>query len=304
MSANQVTPDYPATRSTSLTSFVKNHPLLTFFIIAYVGSWTASLPFLAAQYGLLSFTAPEWVVGGVFAYAGPFLAAVLATLAIEGRPGLTKLAQAFLRWRVGVQWYVIALAGPPILLILSEYAVVGSMFMTTLVQNWALIFTFLLPRIVALFFISILAEETGWRGFALPRLQARFSPLRASLILGVLWGLWHFPIILSATPADPGTAIFSTLVVSVLAIFVTILLNWVYNGTRSSLFIATLLHATIDASQMFVLMLVTASKAPVAPVQASLAIYAAYAVAALAVIVLTRGRLSSQASEQTVALSS
>ncbi|HVH95210.1 MAG TPA: CPBP family intramembrane glutamic endopeptidase, partial [Nocardioidaceae bacterium] len=90
---------------------------------------------------------------------------------------------------------------------------------------------------------SATGEELGWRGFALPRLQARRSALTASLIVGAVWGTYHFPLFLLGSPVRP-FALFLPFALSctIMSIFYT----WMYNGTGGSLLIAVLLHAATN----------------------------------------------------------
>jgi membrane protease YdiL (CAAX protease family) len=90
-------------------------------------------------------------------------------------------------------------------------------------------------------------EEMGWRGYVLPRLQARYNALAASLILGVIWGFWHLPRFLgTGLSAHRSLAWF---VVAHMAL--AILYTWVYNGTHGSLLLVTLLHASGNTAGMF-----------------------------------------------------
>ncbi len=84
----------------------------------------------------------------------------------------------------------------------------------------------------------------GWRGYVLPRLQAKYSALTASLILGVIWGLWHLPKFV--THWD--TITFLWFMVD--ALVKSILLTWMYNGTRGSLLLVTLFHASFNTAGM------------------------------------------------------
>ena len=88
---------------------------------------------------------------------------------------------------------------------------------------------------------SALGEEIGWRGYALPRLQAGRSALGASLILGVIWALWHLPLWLTGAPGRT-LILYAAFVVSVIAL--SVILTWVYNSTGGSLLMVVLLHAT------------------------------------------------------------
>lgn len=93
-----------------------------------------------------------------------------------------------------------------------------------------------------------MGEELGWRGFALPRLQARMSALSASLILGLLWALWHLPLYLTA--GHPLSEVFfGWFLLSILAD--AILFTWIFNNTRGSLLVVLLFHASIATSGLF-----------------------------------------------------
>lgn len=90
---------------------------------------------------------------------------------------------------------------------------------------------------------SALGEEIGWRGYALPRLQAGGSALGASLILGPIWALWHLPLWLTGTPGRTAS-LYAAFVVSVIAL--SVILTWVYNSTGGNLLLVVLLHATFN----------------------------------------------------------
>ena len=88
-----------------------------------------------------------------------------------------------------------------------------------------------------------LGEEIGWRGYALPRLQARRSALSASLIIGVIWALWHLPLWLTGAPGRT-PSLYAAFVVSVIAL--SVILTWVYNSSGGSLLVVVLIHATVN----------------------------------------------------------
>ena len=146
-----------------------------------------------------------------------------------------------------------------------------------------------------------LGEEPGWRGFALPRLQTRYGPLWGTLLLGFLWACWHLPHFLTSVQGGgPGTGFaafltnFPIFVLMVMAI--AIVMSWVFNHTRGSLFIAILLHASINTFGIL---------APLLPVPAlsietsgNLAVLIGFGVPALLIVILTRGRLGYQANPE------
>jgi len=145
---------------------------------------------------------------------------------------------------------------------------------------------------IAIFFLGgPLGEEIGWRGFALPRMQARWGALKASLLLAVLWTVWHLPHFLTSAQRggpDAGLAPFYTQlpVFFVLLAALSIIFTWVYNHTRSSVFMAILLHASINTLSIAL---------PLFPVPAvadsDLSVALGWGILALLILVFSRGRL-------------
>ena len=163
-----------------------------------------------------------------------------------GSAGVKDLLRRMLRWRVGARWYGIALLLPLIICLLVtglHMALGGSAaFGVKMSLSAALIY---LAYGVGFF---LLTEETAWRGFALPRLQAQHSALAASLILGVIWGLWHAPlfaIIGSAQSAMPFLGFLLLIVAQ------SIMTTWLYNNTGGSVLLAALFHAATDATYAY-----------------------------------------------------
>ena len=206
---------------------MRKHPLISFFVLAYALTWWI--------YPLLKFS-PLLGFPGLF---GPALAAMIMAAVTGGRSGLKALLSRTVRWRVGVQWYVVALGLPTVLSIATaalHYLFGGSAF----AQLGRLsIFDFVV-------FVLVVGEELGWRGYALPRLLERWSPLTSSLILGLLWGLWHLPTFLV-----PGTPQYGLPLAAFILLTVeySILLTWLYLHTRGSVLLATLCHGAINLSQ-------------------------------------------------------
>ena len=93
--------------------------------------------------------------------------------------------------------------------------------------------------------LFLLTEESAWRGFALPRLQARMQPVAAALVLGVLWGLWRIPLFLIADSFQ-STIPFAGFLLSIVA--ASVLISWIFNRTRGSVLLASLFHATTDVA--------------------------------------------------------
>jgi membrane protease YdiL (CAAX protease family) len=210
----------------TITAFVKRRPLITFFVVAYAITW-ALVPLVS-----VSFVLP---VLGLF---GPALAAIVVTAMTEGGSGVKALLGRVVQWRVGWLWYVVAL-GLPVALTL---AVLG---LHRLLDGAVAAGPGDPPALIVMLALLVVGEELGWRGFALPRLQARFGGLGASLILGALWAAWHL-----ANTAIPGLERY-WYAFPAFALFViaqTILLSWIANHSRGSVLLAWLFHAAINVA--------------------------------------------------------
>jgi membrane protease YdiL (CAAX protease family) len=93
-----------------------------------------------------------------------------------------------------------------------------------------------------------LSEEPGWRGFALPRLQVKFSPLVSSLILGVFWAVWHAPARFGGMEAK---SLSDTLVEWILILLVTVIFTWLFNRTKGSILVTALIHPAMNTTGNF-----------------------------------------------------
>jgi len=180
-----------------LRQFLQHHSLVCYFVMAYGSSWLAWLPYVLSR-GNPSFLPAVLAQFALLpgAYLGPLLSGFLMTAATEGKPGVRRLLRHFVLWRVGWQWYLFSLIAVPLFLFLGYLCVPGAI---AVLHNPFPQFFWVYPLFLILEILtSGLAEEPGWRGFALPRLQSRYGALLGTLILGVLWGCWHLPLFLTA----------------------------------------------------------------------------------------------------------
>jgi CAAX protease family protein len=206
---------------------VRKHPLIAFVVLAYLLTWWI--------YPLLKFSP----LLGIFGLFGPALAAIITAAMTEGKAGVKALLRRAVLWRVGLPWYVIAL-GLPTILSLATAALAYVIGASEFIRVGAL------APIELVLFVLVVGEELGWRGYALPQLLEKRSALMASLILGVLWGLWHLPTFL--VPGTPQYGLPLTAFV-LLTIEYSILMTWVFLHTLGSVLIATLCHGAINLSQ-------------------------------------------------------
>ncbi len=212
---------------------IKSMQLSIFFVI--VGLTISGALAFAAFMGDENFA----LIGVVI--LGPSMTAVLLTALFTGRTGLRQLLVKQMTLRFGVQWYLVAFLVIPTIALIA----IGlrSLFGGPDLEFWR---SSLFPKIAFLVLIS-LGEEFGFRGYALPRLQVRFNALQASLVLGLLWGFWHFPGFLAGTgvPLDMPFYVFMLWVIPA-----TIMITWVYNNTRS-LVTAIAMHTAANFSFSF-----------------------------------------------------
>jgi len=209
----------------------------------------------------------------------------------EGRAGIGRLLRRFVLWRVGLGWYLFVLVGIPAILVLSVIVlpgVLGSFQGLATLAPLPLLFL----AVYGFFLSGPLGEEPGWRGFALPRLQSLHGPLVGSLILGVLWSLWHLPLFF--TPWNTLTT-FNIVVFVLATTCLSIIYTWVFNNTKGSLLIAILLHWSFDLSTLIVAPLFPA---PIVDEYGLLVILPGFGAVALLVVALTRGRLGYQHYQQ------
>lgn len=219
---------------------VKNSPLLAFFVLAYGFSWLVEIPLALEAQGLIKVGIPFYL--HYLAAYGPMLAALIVTRAIGGSRGLRSLFGRMTRWKVGPGWWLAAVAPLCLYLLVaaSLWLVQGkpvdlaSLGQVDFLPNLGLV---ALPLWILTFGVG---EETGWRGFALPRLQANRTPLRATIILWVLWALWHLPLFFYSYEVY----ILPGFLIGLLA--GAILFTWLYNGTSSSVLLVAVWHGTFN----------------------------------------------------------
>lgn len=223
---------------------MKRFPLTVFFTITFALTWgLGSLMFffgdaLTERFGEFDYGSPFYAALFHVAVYAPAIAALTVIGAVKGSAGIRAFVARLLKWRVGVGWYLFVFLGFPVM-----YAA-ARLLMVALGHEapgygfgawwgwlpWALANLVGDPGPV---------EELGWRGFALPMLQRRFGALTASVILGVIWGVWHLPSFFISGMHQTAYSIPAFIVGTVaLAVLVTV----VYNGTGGSVLLAFLIH--------------------------------------------------------------
>ncbi len=211
--------------------FIRRHPLVVGILLMFAFTW------------------PAYSAMGLFAGWGLAIPALVFTAIAYGRVGLRSLLRRYLIWRVSPAWYGVAIVGPIIvyLVALFLFSVTTGLRPDPRQAEFHAIFGPAAdPLLLAIPFLLLDAitsgEELAWRGFVLPSLQARNNALVSSLLLGLIWGLWHLPKFWAT--ADLNAITFSLLHNMVIAIVYT----WVFNSTGGSLLLVTLLHAAFNTA--------------------------------------------------------
>jgi uncharacterized protein len=231
---------------TPTQTFFQRHALLIGIILMFLLTWPVDL----ANAGLLPFQVP--LAAAIFVGYGFVIASLLMTGLTLGRDGVIRLLRRFLIWRVGWNWYAVAF------LLIPTLSLVGLLLDAWLRQtplDFSRVLAYemfgpsvnLLLLVVPFFLFDAIAngEEIGWRGYILPRLQVKQSALTASLIIGLLWGIWHIPKFLGHWDS----VAFAWFMVDVMA--KSVLLAWMYNNTKGSLLLVTLFHASFNTVGVF-----------------------------------------------------
>ena len=277
-----------------LRGVLARFPLVSYFAIAVLISLTVVLVHVIPQPNL-----PTTWVTIVFITAGPFLASFAMQAVLNGRAGVVHLLRRIVRVKVNWIWYVVALIGIPVVLVLGTLPLPGAIasFDPSAAQippalpgipgGWA---SYLAYFALVLFVGGPFLEEPGWRGFALPRMEAKlgyWGPLAGTLLLGVLWALWHFPqYLMPAWAAQNGGLNLPAMLIYIASVIpITVILTWIYNRTRGSLFLTILAHTSINAFSIYI--------GPMFPSQAGSLVngFVGFGGAALLLIIVTRGRL-------------
>jgi len=215
---------------------MQRHPILWFYLLAFSISWIGLIPAVLGSQGIAPFDSLFVQFFSIFFSVGPALAAVIMSQITQGKIGSQHLLNALLKWQVGWVWYLVALLGPAVILIAGQ-------FMTTILGLTSPPSElegnpFLLGITVFIVILSNTSEEIGWRGFALPHLQKRYNALFSTLIVGLLWSFWHFPILfLMRSPMDQSHLPWLISIVANAFVY-----TWLYNSTQGSILLVALLH--------------------------------------------------------------
>jgi membrane protease YdiL (CAAX protease family) len=279
-----------------LLAIIQAHPLAAYFFLAYAGAWIVIAPLVMNSMGWINLSeGASFLLFFFSSLSGPALAAYYVTGVLEDKAGMKRLFRRTFQGRAGLRWYLVALFSF-LALWLGAYSVFyAGAPLVNLLQNGSLLLSVFLPNVILGLLIPSIGEEPGWRGFALPRLQARYGPILGTVILGTFHGIWHLPAFF--TPLLGPITIDGFIAFVLTAIGGTFLYTWVFNNTRSSVWIAMVLHASSNAASNLLGELVPKNTALAASTEAFLTGWMnvfLFGVVALLLVVFTHGKLGYQ----------
>jgi uncharacterized protein len=271
-------------------SIINRYQFLIFIILTFILSW---FPWYAG-------IAPEVMA------MGPSIAAFIVVLIIGGKGGFLDLIRLFGRWRVGLGLWLVAILGPAVLYLigLGVHLLFGGEAppFTMITEEWNLIPLYLV-MVVLMPWNGPVGEEFGWRGYALPKLQNKYSPLVASLVIGAIWGFWHLPSffapqgVVGAIATEIGMIFILPYTLGTIAN--SIFMTWLYNKSKASALVAGIVwHAAINFWPPLLLSdssLVAAQEGTHLPTIAPnlyLTVLATQMVGAIILVFVTKGKLA------------
>lgn len=209
-----------------MRDLLRRRRLPLFFVLAFLLSW---YPWVIALIRGTT-TGPNPL--------GPFVAALIVTAISTGKAGVRELLAKLVRWRVSPGSYLVAF-GLPVLICAFAAALtvaIGDGPVSVAKVSWPGV----LESFIFIFLFIGLGEEPGWRGFALPELQRRYSPVVATLLLAAIWAVWHLPLMGNEFPLPRVPAFAVALLGGALV------QTWLFNRSRESVLLQMLLHATVN----------------------------------------------------------
>ncbi len=218
-------------------------PLTVYLLVTFGSTWLIWSPLLFAEYLSLSLPVPSVVFITLGSFV-PSIVALFLTWRYAGGSELRHLLGRAFVWRVSPIWYLLAIVGPVLLILLAlgghillggslpEFVPFGARWLIVAV-NFVLVFLIGGP----------LGEEFGWRGVVLPALEARFRPPWDSLILGIIWTAWHLPLFFISDSAQHSLPFW---LFALLTMALCILITWVYHCSGDSLLLVILFHTAIN----------------------------------------------------------
>lgn len=222
--------------------------IVVFYVLAFAISWAGWLPLLLLSSQKYFSAAAIYIKAFlIFPAASPVLAALLTRRLIYTEENRKSLVKMVFHFRVELIWYLAAAFAPLAILVLTKFF---ESFINHPQESSLPAGT--LSDVLSILIVSLAAnpcEEIGWRGFALPRLQNIYNPFIASLLIGILSGLWHLPFFYWR---ESPMATYPFLPWLTGTICVAFIATWLFNNTKRSLVIVSLFHISLNTTSVLV----------------------------------------------------
>lgn len=256
MSTTSTSPDWAAGEPRSskrlVRRFIERRPASTYFVLTVLISWIGIVAVVGPGGFPLRWERFERLGPMIYlaALAGPSLACILLTGLVDGRPGLRDLASRLGKWRVAPHWYAVALLLAPVAKVatLAGLSLFYSDYRPAIFTSDHKMQTVFVGVLIGLVFGFF--EELGWTGFAVPKLRLRHDIVTTGIIVGFVWGAWHFPLFWEADSFSAAIpiAILAARLLGWLPPF-RVLMVWLHDRT-GTLAVPMLTHASLVATQL------------------------------------------------------
>lgn len=230
-----------SSRGNPVTNWIRTHRLGTFLLLTFAISWSLNGVVILLE---MEMSWTRWLLSGFLSTTGPAIAAVVVVAVSD--QSLREWARGIVRWRVHPTWYAAALGIPAVIAL-------GSAGVASLLGA-PVDFDAFSPELLVLVFGIVLGtfvgggqEEIGWRGFAQPELQQRYSAVVAAVVVGVIWGSWHLPLFVDPLAPHSAWPLASQVAYFFGITGFSVLLAWVYNGTGGSILLVMVMHGANNA---------------------------------------------------------
>lgn len=230
--------------------------VLNFFIITFIFSWLLWLPFVLSGFEVIQLSeavSSLMTLAVMIGAFGPMIAAVILIGRKEGKPGIKQFFRKAFSFRIKPIYYLLAFLLPMIITAISHYIVnftgIDILPDNLFPENLAIpVIVLVVPYFLFILIAGGGQEEFGWRGYAQQPLQQRFGILGGSILLGIIWGVWHLP--LWVMPGE-GHAYYSFFAFLIYTVSTSVIIGWLYNASGKKLVIAWIIHAVGNVSVPF-----------------------------------------------------
>jgi uncharacterized protein len=214
--------------------------IVFFFVLAFAWSWMLGFVAVDTKQHSPVFSLILTIISGF----GPSITAFMTVAFFTGRSGLIAWLKNTLNWLIDWRWYTVAFFAPPFAMLLAlaiHWGLGGTTPTSPAVGH--------IPLAIANFgFVFLiggpLGEEFGWRSYAQPALSAKMGWRTASLIIGIVWGLWHLPWFFTAGTAQSHMP-FITFMLNIIA--GSVLFSWLFMQSKGSVIPVLIAHTSLNA---------------------------------------------------------